>query len=269
VHVHGLAGNFYENRFVYAIAQRAIDSGIGFLTFNNRGHDYISDVNREGTSGVDSVRAGAAFEKFSDCVHDIDAAVALLIARGITTTFLQGHSTGANKVAFYCDTARHDAVKGIALISPCDDIALQHDSVQGRAAEVLNRAAELVAQGNSEAMMPDGSFYNYPMSASTFYDLFRDGADQDVFPYRLPSGGFEAVSRIDVPIFVSFGKKSDGLLIPADEACRILKEKAVSSPSVTCKLIDEASHSYLGQEYALADEVIAWVMQQLRGGGHA
>lgn len=44
VHVHGLAGSFYENRFVDYLADMLTDRGYAFLTFNNRGHDYLSDL---------------------------------------------------------------------------------------------------------------------------------------------------------------------------------------------------------------------------------
>ena len=38
IHIHGMAGNFYESRFVDAIADRLASLGIAFLTANNRGH---------------------------------------------------------------------------------------------------------------------------------------------------------------------------------------------------------------------------------------
>jgi|WetSurMetagenome_2_1015567.scaffolds.fasta_scaffold100047_2 pimeloyl-ACP methyl ester carboxylesterase len=46
VHVHGWDGNFYENRFIDHAAQVCSSLGIGFVSGNNRGHDYISDILR-------------------------------------------------------------------------------------------------------------------------------------------------------------------------------------------------------------------------------
>ncbi len=46
VHVHGWDGNFYENRFIDYSAQVCSKLGIGFVSGNNRGHDYISDILR-------------------------------------------------------------------------------------------------------------------------------------------------------------------------------------------------------------------------------
>jgi pimeloyl-ACP methyl ester carboxylesterase len=98
------------------------------------------------------------------------------------------------------------------------------------------------------------------MSASTFCDYFGPNAAQDVFPYRAPTGDFKALASITVPILVTFGKEKDALLIPAEEACNLLKQKAVRSANVQCALIEGASHSYLGREEALARVVADWVL---------
>lgn len=46
VHVHGWDGNFYENRFIDQTAAVCGRLGVGFVSGNNRGHDYISDILR-------------------------------------------------------------------------------------------------------------------------------------------------------------------------------------------------------------------------------
>ena len=42
IHIHGLNGNFYENRFLDTLAKTFTDQNYTFLTFNNRGKDYIA-----------------------------------------------------------------------------------------------------------------------------------------------------------------------------------------------------------------------------------
>jgi pimeloyl-ACP methyl ester carboxylesterase len=46
VHVHGWDGNFYENRFIDHAARVCAEQGIGFVSGNNRGHDYTADILR-------------------------------------------------------------------------------------------------------------------------------------------------------------------------------------------------------------------------------
>jgi len=44
IHVHGLNGNFFENRFLDTLARTYINIGYAFLTFNNRGYGFISEL---------------------------------------------------------------------------------------------------------------------------------------------------------------------------------------------------------------------------------
>jgi pimeloyl-ACP methyl ester carboxylesterase len=150
-------------------------------------------------------------------------------------------------------------VKGLVLISPCDDVALQHDATKERASELLDLAKQLISDGKGTQLMPDGSYYSYLMSAKTFYDYFGPNADQDVFRYRKPDDEFQALASITVPIFVTFGGKNDAVLIPVGDACDLLKRKAINCPNFSSALIDGATHSYLGQEEPLAKEIMNWV----------
>lgn len=259
IHVHGLAGNFYENRFVHEIAARAISEGIAFFSFNNRGHGHISDILRETEIGIESVRLGGAYEKFHDCLFDIDAALAFMSKTGIQEVVLQGHSSGANKIVFHHSQRNDSIVKGLVLISPCDDVGLQHDATMEKAADLLELAQKMVAEGKGSVLMPDGSFFTFPMSASTYVDYFRPGSDQDVFPYRNPNDNFPALGSVQVPILVTFGQRGDYVLGSLEETCDLLKRKAKKSPSFRSTLISQASHTYSGKEDALATEIISWV----------
>ena len=44
IHVHGLNGNFYENRFIDTLAKSYTDKNYAFLTFNNRGAGFITEL---------------------------------------------------------------------------------------------------------------------------------------------------------------------------------------------------------------------------------
>ena len=51
IHVHGLNGNFYENRFLDTISKVYTDNNYALLTFNNRGKDYITEMNKGNAFG--------------------------------------------------------------------------------------------------------------------------------------------------------------------------------------------------------------------------
>ena len=71
IHVHGLNGNFYENRFLDVLAKSYTDKGYAFLTFNNRGRDFITEL----LKGNDFTIIGGSLERFKDCILDIDGVV--------------------------------------------------------------------------------------------------------------------------------------------------------------------------------------------------
>ena len=126
IHVHGLAGNFYENRFIENVGEAVVDSGQGFLTVNTRGRDYLSDFILERPDGTKEYRQiGGIHEIFEECVEDIEAWIAYLRTRGARHFILQGHSHGALKVTYYLYSKPDSCVDSLILLSPSDDFGCQ------------------------------------------------------------------------------------------------------------------------------------------------
>src|SRR4051794_29844677 len=98
LHVHGMAGNFYENRFLDVFADVYTRAGLALLTVNPRGHDTIADFP---LAGGGSRRVGSAYERFADCALDLEAWATVLRERGFGRIIVQGHSLGASKVVHY------------------------------------------------------------------------------------------------------------------------------------------------------------------------
>ena len=59
IHIHGLNGNFYENRFLDILAKTYTDKNYAFLTFNNRGRDFITEL----LKGNDFTIIGGSLER--------------------------------------------------------------------------------------------------------------------------------------------------------------------------------------------------------------
>ena len=97
IHVHGLNGNFYENRFLDILAKSYTDKGHAFLTFNNRGCGFITEL----IKGNDFTVIGGCLEKFTDCLFDIEGVINWVKSRGYHKIILEGHSYGCNKVLYY------------------------------------------------------------------------------------------------------------------------------------------------------------------------
>lgn len=257
IHNHGMAGNFYENDFIFDMAKEYTKHGYAFLSCNNRGHDYIADIVQVNSDGF---KGGAAYEVFKECIKDIDAYVSFAQARGYTNLILQGHSSGANKVAFWASRNRENKnLMGIVLISPCDDIGLNIEELGYEKYKALIEKAHLLMLSNKgDDMMPDGTFYDYPVSAKTYFSNFSQGAEFDIFHYRDINKNFDTLSAICVPILVTFGNKNEFLLQDSS-----FVEHKVYKTLYDCKfyVIDGANHSYLGKSKDLINLVLSWMKE--------
>lgn len=114
IHVHGLNGNFYENRFLDILAKTYIDKNYAFLTFNNRGRDFITEL----LKGDEPTIIGGSLERFKDCILDIDGVVNWVKERGYREIILEGHSYGCNKVLYYYNQKKDENIKKIVLLAP-------------------------------------------------------------------------------------------------------------------------------------------------------
>ena len=132
LHIHGLAGNFYENRFVSVVADELNAHGYTFLTVNNRGSGVLSELRKCTADGLELVEVGGAREVFEDCLYDIQAWINFLDSQGYSKIVLQGHSFGCYKVVFYQSCRSDPRVKALALISPPDVFGYQYAKYGGR-----------------------------------------------------------------------------------------------------------------------------------------
>jgi alpha-beta hydrolase superfamily lysophospholipase len=259
VHVHGLAGSFYEHRFVDYMADMLTDKGYAFLTFNNRGHDYLCDLRKREGSDWTYLDGGGAYETLGECRYDIDAALQLMRDKGVLHVCLLGHSSGANKVVFYQSQRKNERLSGMILLSPNDDVGLQRNAVGDDFDDVLETALTMVEEGNGDGLMPEGSFFSYPVSAKTYVDYFGPDGERDTFPYRHPQAEFEELSAIECPILVLFGNVNEYVLGDLGETLSLLARKAAASPRVDTGIIDGAPHSYLGREEELCSVIAGWL----------
>lgn len=257
IHVHGLAGNFYENSFIPVMAEEYTEKGFAFLCANNRGHDYIADIERQDGSFF---RGGGAYEIFKECVHDIRGAVKFFEAAGIRRICLQGHSTGCNKIVRAAAEGKLNAVQRAALLSPCDDIALLRGEIGVKMKEGLELARKLVKEGKGKELLPPDMVF-YPMSAGVYLDYYTEGSPHDIFKYRKPDSEFPGLKSLDMPVMAAYGERDDFMTVCPEEAFRILREKLRSPEDLTTAAFPGAGHNYRGSEAELAEAVSNWLLK--------
>jgi pimeloyl-ACP methyl ester carboxylesterase len=261
LHTHGLAGNFYECRFVTSIARAVVDRGLAFLTYNNRGHDYRSDNLVGRGAGTESRLGGASFDLFEDCVLDMRGAAAFLARRGHDEIVFEGHSLGTNRVVYYLSEAGDDRSVATVLISPPDIFGLRELSAESTLADSVDQSRRLVASGESETLVDAGYVVQY--SAATVVSFYGDPARTDIFPFRLgDSGDYRRLGSLNVPVLATFGTVDEAVTVPVVEAVSLFGRHAPSTQRVEVETIAGANHVYCGFEDVLASKVARFVAEE-------
>jgi alpha-beta hydrolase superfamily lysophospholipase len=150
VHIHGMAGSPILNQFYESMHTIYPQKGISFLVGEHRGTGIITPFVHDNTDGV----CGNAFEIFEDSILDIKAWVDAAVGLGYEEIWLQGHSLGPSKIAYYVANEAHPRVKGVIYISPSDMAGLvrTQDAISLHQS-MLAEAEMFVANGKAESIL--------------------------------------------------------------------------------------------------------------------
>jgi pimeloyl-ACP methyl ester carboxylesterase len=261
LHTHGLAGNFYENRFVASVCDAALAKGLAFLVTNNRGHDYLAD-NLKG-SGVDTTYepGGSTRDIIEDCIHDVSGGAAFLAERGHDEIYFEGHSLGCTKIVYYLSEIGDPRCVGIILISPPEIFGLQEDRGETNLEEAVARARALVSDGKGDAPLEVGR--DVPFTAATFVSMYGNPSATDIFPFRRgKDGDYQRLASISCPILVTYGDVEEAVNVPVDAAVSLIEGMATAAPRLESIIVRGANHVYWGHEDELASAIGAFVEPQ-------
>jgi len=254
-YVHGMTGNFYENKFTDVTAEKLVQNGCAYISVNNRGHDVIAHFLVVGPKETYK-QIGDASEVFSECVLDIKPVVDYLEEQGYEEVVLCGHSLGAVKAAYYVGKTNDKRVKKLVLMSPPDMVGLAE--IEKYHTTLLEQAHQMVGEGRGEELLPqkiwDWSF----LSAKTYIELSARDYPVDVFNTYDPAKP-SLLSEIRIPTLAVFGENDDAAIMPLQQALDILKAKTPNAPRFDTAIIPGASHIYFGKEEKLAQSVSDWL----------
>lgn len=261
LHIHGMGGNFYENKFLDNFAETLTDNNIAFCVFNNRGAEFIKDIFKKSKKKELFVRIGNSRERFEDCVIDIRAYIEFLKRQGFGVIHLSGHSLGCSKAAYYLGKTKDKRIKSLILISPSDMIGLVRADKEFayRYKDDITTAKRMVKQGKGDEFMPRMVWDDYPITANSYLNIFGDNSKAAVFNFYSPKDKFKIISQIKCPIFTITGTKDDILFMPWNKMMKILKEKASLTKRLEIKTIKNATHSWRGNEQELAERILNWL----------
>src|SRR3989338_2025248 len=249
--LHGLTSRFSSGQtLMKELSSSCTKNQIAYFKFNTRGHDIVS-------RGPKQKPIGGAFEKFEECVHDIDAVIRLAKKLGYKKIILAGSSTGANKALYYQYKKKNPAVKGIILASAISDMSAWKTGD----AKKMSRAIRIAKQTkNKDALLPQ-EYGIY--SAARYLSLFEAGHAEDVFPYHNPKANWKELKSVRVPIAVIIGSQDEHRDRPVKNIIEAFRKNAVSAKSFSGIIIKGAKHGFQKHEQELAREIIHWIHKKV------
>jgi pimeloyl-ACP methyl ester carboxylesterase len=253
--IHGLTARFYGDvTLMNTFAQVCQDKGLGFASFNTRGHDMITGFHRADIPHTYRT-IGAGLEKFEECVYDIDAAITYLGTQGFTEVILVGHSTGANKACFYAGTQSDPRVVGVVLSGSLSDRYSSGYSKE-KYSEYKAFMEKQIKEGRGDDVLFGYDFF--PQSANRWMSLYVEGSQEDVFNYADGDNALEIFSKITKPLMVINGAKDEHADIPMEQIQQLFNDHARSSKYKSI-LVPDALHSFEGHEKEVVDHICNWV----------
>lgn len=248
IHVHGLSGNFYEDNFLDNISKAYANKGIAFLTFNNRGREFITEL----WKGKECVIIGGCFERFKDCILDIEGVINYVKEKGYQDIILEGHSYGCNKVVYYYTKKKDKSVKKIVLLAPCDIPSEVTKFLTKEEYETAQKeATKLVNAGKENELIPFSIMANGKIAAGTYYNDFLPGGEDDFIRYAdRESRKSKVLNKLDIPVLVIFGDKDECVLTEKIDTVKRYLYNNIEDCNI--QIIKETDHSYTDKYEELA-----------------
>lgn len=234
--VHGMGGNFYRSRFKKELLRRGPARGFDLLSFNNRG--YERDV---------------ATERFSDCLADLDAALAFGRSKGYRRFALLGHSTGCQKIVHWQHRRQSRQVCALILAAIGDDYAIVRRDLGAAYARRLEQARRWIARGWLDRRLPASCLGFAPRR-------FLSVADPRQLEARLFNfdGPMRAFRAIRTPVLALFPAREQFACLPVPEMAARLAART-RSRRFRAEIVPGADHSFHGAEALAARLTLDWL----------
>lgn len=264
IHFHGTAGDFYSHKFIDVERKDLANKKISFLSVNNRGHDVYADLRKHARGKVKWVLIGGAFERFEDCLFDIEAWLDFLQSQGVKKIILQSHSL-SQKILYYQALKNDKRIIGQIHLSPCNDAGFMYYLLGKKEFIKTNEMIKKkIKEGRGRDLLSPKLAVVCPMTVQAYYGYLTEESVGNLFPYHdHASTKWKMLSETKNPLLAIFGE-ADSFIKPSIKvAARLFQGKAVSSKDVTTKIIPGAPHSFVGYETKLVGMISSWVIQMV------
>lgn len=261
--IHGMSGFILENYFGHVLGRKLQENNIGYIYAHNRGYAHINDIKTNKTNsegGFETSRNGAVYERFENCVPDIESWLEKSRELGYKKIIVIGHSLGVSKVVHHFYKTKPEDVVGVILASPPDMVGLvKKTEYQSNYEKLLDEAKQNIQNNNPRKLLSEEVWDWYTLSSQTFVDLFEENGPADNLPILRNPEKFPELESITVPILCIVGENDDIAINSLEEDMAILKSKATNVPSFETYILPRANHVYDGEERGFANKIVEWV----------
>ncbi len=250
IHIHGYTSSMFsgQDRLL-----PLINDDTGIIFFNNRGAETISKVkiiDKRIKGKTKSKRIGGAFEKFTDCVDDIQGVIDFAKTKNPINIFLTGHSTGCQKSIYYLSKLNNQKdISGVVLMAPMSDYA---DGIKVKGIEdVIKYANKMINDGFGNCLIPFDK-YKYAISANRLLSFLNPNSKEEIFCYAQKNKRAKTLNKISIPICVILSQKDEFRDRPMNKIKEWF-EKNIKSNYKEFIIIKGADHGYTKKNNLMAE----------------
>ena len=257
LHIHGMAGNFWENKFIKTMLTDYPKNNIAFLTVETRGSELLRWFS---TSEDDKRLVGNSYEIFEESIIDIDSWVNYLKSKGYKNIHLQGHSLGCSKIAYYQKMNNDPLIRSLLFISPADMMGLLIEPKYVTEYEkFFKEAKELTKKGKENDLLSNIHWSFARQSAKSFINFSFENDNLAIFNYYNPERGFKTIGEIKIPMLSILGTKDDGIVTDAHKSTEMLRKQAKNTKKFHGVVCEGAQHNFEGFEKEIVKEVLKFI----------
>jgi len=260
IHVHGKEGHFIQNHFITHMGNNYPKAGYSFLTFNNRGHDYMADLLKKTSSGYVWEQGGSVYDILEHTLYDIEGIVQYVLDLGYDDITLQGHSLGPHKICYYLVEKNNNPIKRVIFLTTAD-VQYQFDYSVPEWGKYSLLAKKMIEEGKGKELMPEKLWSNCPISASSFWNYTNPNTNCFVFNTKHPEREFKNFNKIKLPMLIINPENDVATGIKQEKAIEIIKKNSVST-NIETHIISNAVHNFLGKEEELVNTIVSWLSKK-------
>lgn len=257
--IHGLTSAFYHNLpLVNGLVNACEKHGYGYASFNNRGHDCLTGIDKRdiNTDEFHKITAGAGVESFAECIYDIDAGISYLEEHGYKKIILIGHSTGAFKAGYYAGKIKDKRVVGVVVASPMSDRLIEVKN-NPQLFQNVRRMKHMLEKGKDNYLINNLTFF--PVTPKRYLSLFdENSAEETVFDYGAEKPNLKIFRNIKTPLLVVLSENDEYADRPISEIKEFF-DKYQKSNNYKSVIILNAVHGYDGLEEIFVNSCTEWI----------